>query len=770
MQQGVIYNPNNNTYNNTLKKGYWDIALKPRLVSDLSDMWTMYNVPSGSYVVYSPKSNNGPAIHVLKYDQELINFTNYAFNQNFSTVKDCLDFYFSSNKYFCQTKNDEIITIQDLQLYFDVGNLSSYPTTGNKLMNLSNGKFEGTLIDGVSYAPVSSGVLNFSNDSSRVAIDGFYYNSTISNISIELWFNTSMSNKGIIASFDDNEYWEIYIDSNGYINIDYLDESGQVSNLISTQTVNNGSWYQFTFTFESNNQAKIYLNGSLENSQNSSSYIGSGNTRYGFLGLGSEATSYDGTKSSSSSGSVENIASGWVTAPTSTGIISENIGFQPDLIIFQATNSITSGNTGAEGSMSDDYGWCHGASDFNNNQQISIFLGTGSSSPNGMAAESESNNSYCINILELAGKGNSINNRIQATATQTSIGFDLDFKSVGNAEMIEYKAYKFNNTGGVEIGFFNALTSTGTQSISTSINPDFVKFITQPRLTASNETLQDQNDWGLGHGWLTSSNQYSMSFASYAFNVSDFGWGSRDNKCLLIKHAESKGGVTGTTEATGSLVTGGFDLNYTNVEGTGELVMYIAMQASEGFELTYTNAPQSAVTDQNINGSFRDLNTTANAGIDQINTDGFYDNPNFNDHINYGWSHGIADSPSNQHVLSLGFSIASINAHRYFGSSGELIRLLFTNRQGNDEGSDDAYWKSDNTNSIVISFTAAVDGSGSGVSTTHSTNPIVLWGVKKSNTYNGYNGAISNIKIYNRSLTQQEITDNFNALKSKFGL
>ena len=48
-------------------------------------------------------------------------------------------------------------------------------------------------------------------------------------------------------------------------------------------------------TFD-NGMLTIYVDGNLETSASSGSTFGSGNTRYGFLGLGSEADAFDGGK------------------------------------------------------------------------------------------------------------------------------------------------------------------------------------------------------------------------------------------------------------------------------------------------------------------------------------------------------------------------------------------------------------------------------------------------------------------------------------------
>lgn len=408
--------------------------------------------------------------------------------------------------------------------------------------------------------------------------------------------------------------------------------------------------------------------------------------------------------------SIQTIKAGKVTAPSDPTSISINLDFKPDLIVFQATNTLDSAelSTGVEQAQGGtEYGWSYGAVNFRNNEQISFFIGTGSQSTNGMAASSSSITDYCINILELNDDGDSIQNEIKANAIQKNNGFDLNFDSTGSSDIILYKAYKFNSNAAADIGFFNISSDGNSQIVNTDISPNFVHFITQPRLSSANETVQDSNDWGLGHGWLTPIKQYAMSFVSYSNNVDDHVWGARRDKCMLIKHAQNKGGPTGLTEATGSLLSTGFQLNYDSVEGN-ELVMYIALKVKKGINLNYIDIP---VVNNNskpqvlkrVGGSFYDINAVANSTIESMNTDG-YSGSNQNN-ITYGWSYGIADQANNQHVLNIGASSNSINAHRSFGSSSELIHLMYTDQNANSDGSQAAELKDIKNNFARLKFT-----------------------------------------------------------------
>lgn len=75
------------------------------------------------------------------------------------------------------------------------------------------------------------------------------------------------------------------------------------------------------------------------------------------------------------------------------------------------------------------------------------------------------------------------------------------------------------------------------------------------------------------------------------------------------------------------------------------------------------------------------------------------------------------------------------------------------------------------TPGTIICYKNGVADSGGGYSLNTVANSRPYIGrVFNSSIYNYYNGRISNFQIYNRALTAQEVSQNFNATKSRFGL
>jgi hypothetical protein len=143
------------------------------------------------------------------------------------------------------------------------------------------------------------GALNFDGNNDYVAIQNLHYDgSDYPEVSVTAWVRTSDGGDQIIISFDRNEYWRLEINGNGggtgQIGWDVRTSSGQVD-YGSTTRVDDGDWHHIAGVFD-NGTLIIYIDGNSESPDSGGSTFGKGKTRYGFLVVGSEATSFDGNK------------------------------------------------------------------------------------------------------------------------------------------------------------------------------------------------------------------------------------------------------------------------------------------------------------------------------------------------------------------------------------------------------------------------------------------------------------------------------------------
>ncbi|MEM9338636.1 MAG: LamG-like jellyroll fold domain-containing protein [Bacteroidota bacterium] len=133
--------------------------------------------------------------------------------------------------------------------------------------------------------------LKFDGNGDYVAIDSFHYEGTAyDELTIEMWFQTTTSDYQILASSDASEYWRLAIGS-GQVQLNIQN----TSTITSTESYNDGQWHHVAAVFD-HGKLELYVDGELVEDENaSSSVFGTGNKRYLFLGVGSEASEPNGT-------------------------------------------------------------------------------------------------------------------------------------------------------------------------------------------------------------------------------------------------------------------------------------------------------------------------------------------------------------------------------------------------------------------------------------------------------------------------------------------
>lgn len=149
------------------------------------------------------------------------------------------------------------------------------------------------------------GAYEFDGADDYVAIDNLYYDTLgeISEITICAWVKSSSSNEQIIMSFDRSEYWRFALkDDGGTNNVgwDTRDSADTGNDLRTTTDYADGNWYYICSWFKANDSPnkQIFVNASsvASNTAHDGNNLGVGTVRYGFIGVGSEADTFDGDK------------------------------------------------------------------------------------------------------------------------------------------------------------------------------------------------------------------------------------------------------------------------------------------------------------------------------------------------------------------------------------------------------------------------------------------------------------------------------------------
>jgi len=167
------------------------------------------------------------------------------------------------------------------------------------------GKFK----NGLSTSDITNGKyghgLRFDGSNDYIALPMSYGANSISETTVCAWVKSSSSNDQIIASFDRSEVWRLALkDDRGTGNVgwDTTDYAGTTNDLTTSQDYADGKWHFICGWFKAGESPdkKIYVDGSVvaSTTAHGGNNLGEGQERaetYGFIGVGSEAGSFDGT-------------------------------------------------------------------------------------------------------------------------------------------------------------------------------------------------------------------------------------------------------------------------------------------------------------------------------------------------------------------------------------------------------------------------------------------------------------------------------------------
>jgi hypothetical protein len=122
---------------------------------------------SGGYTIYLNKETGGPSIYTASNDAQLISLTNSIAVQNYTTIQECFNYFYSQNDKLLVNQdypvNYPYIVMDGLVLNLDAGITQSYPTTGTTWTDI-NGlgpRNNGTLTNGPTFNSANGGSIVF---------------------------------------------------------------------------------------------------------------------------------------------------------------------------------------------------------------------------------------------------------------------------------------------------------------------------------------------------------------------------------------------------------------------------------------------------------------------------------------------------------------------------------------------------------------------------------------------------------------------------------
>ena len=147
-------------------------------------------------------------------------------------------------------------------------------------------------------------VLRFDGDDDYLAIQNLSYTTSgeIGEITVCALVRSASSDPQIIASFDRDEYWRFALRDGVDLQVgwDTADSTDSVHDLRTTDSFVDGRWHLMCAWFAAGAapDKRVFVDGTevVSATAHTGNSLGRGNTRFGFIGTGSEAGSFDGNR------------------------------------------------------------------------------------------------------------------------------------------------------------------------------------------------------------------------------------------------------------------------------------------------------------------------------------------------------------------------------------------------------------------------------------------------------------------------------------------
>jgi len=263
---------NLSTSPNSIQSGNFNIGVN-NTATDLSQFYNGICPINGGYTIYINKASNGPSIYAPKNDAELIQIVNNL-GGNISTAPDALVWINSQSTMTVLNNNYPSIVTSGLTINIDAGAVSSYPKTGTTWKDLSGNVINSTLVNGPTFDPTNYGSIVFDgvDDVCTFPINTFTSGSPQNgtfiiklkmppfNNTTQLIFFRDGGSTGNLIYFYRNAAWE----TDTYA---WLIYSNANLGLLLYDVYLPNEWYEIAFTFDSQGNAKSYINGELRDSE-----------------------------------------------------------------------------------------------------------------------------------------------------------------------------------------------------------------------------------------------------------------------------------------------------------------------------------------------------------------------------------------------------------------------------------------------------------------------------------------------------------------------
>jgi hypothetical protein len=384
MANSIKYSTTGDTQ--SLKKGnlFFGVGDVGKGPSSVTQHFNGVTPMGGGYTIYfyDPRQPNNIGYDPISSDVQLIRYTNGISGQNFTGATQCFNWYATQTNYTCVNEDYDGIVTSGLTLNLDAGFLPSYGGSGTTWYDLSYSGYNLNLTNAPTYSSDGGGSILFDG------VDDMAIGSTITTYTNTQTWTAWVKRTSSVNLF--NMFMGRFLPYFAFRSDGLFHFSNQIGgtqrNLYSLQTYSNNVWYFTSFTTEYQNPntiMKMYINGSLVNSsafsgtQNNYSInftVGDGrntSTWYPFNGYVSMVSVYNRTLSSDEI--LQNYNAGLARFNT-PNIVKSNLLFNLDSS--NAVSYPTSGTTWTDLSGNGYTGSLINGPTFNSTSKSIVFDGT----------------------------------------------------------------------------------------------------------------------------------------------------------------------------------------------------------------------------------------------------------------------------------------------------------------------------------------------------------------------------------------------------------
>lgn len=375
---------------------------------------------------------------------------------------------------------------------------------------------------------------------------------------------------------------------------------------------------------------------------------------------------------------------------TATGdVVINDLDFEPDYVVFRVSAHNTQLDT-FQKQAGQPYGLGYGvAVNETAIEQYSIAHATGSDSVDRHTAASSAAHAVLQPVTD--GKGNNFLGNIRGAVTAFSgSGFTINFDEVQQSNYISYSAYKFEDESEVQAGL--VLSDNAGVVQTTGFEPDYLALFASNTVTNIGSPTWQRSISSGTHGFsfgiasFRASQQVSSAISSHSASVDGHAARSSSSEISSLIFTDKNGGVVGRNLATASTQSDGFSLSYSAHYGN-RVILYIAVKTEAPVRVGTANTPTTVQTDTLLTevSNPASFEMIANNAIDDVDKETNSQDNQSDGH--WGWTVGAANSPTDQHSLSLNSHSRSINGHAGYFSTQAAGHIIYADLDGNSIGS-----------------------------------------------------------------------------------